>query len=70
MEFFIHSGVGIQPFVDRFDSATRALETVRVYLEEKYPNVRIFNEDGETLTVATLLRPAAREVWATKRLCS
>jgi hypothetical protein len=70
MRFFIHSGTDIQPFVDRFDSATMALEALQIYLERKYPNVRIYNEDGESLTVATLLRLAAEEVWPTTRLCS
>jgi hypothetical protein len=61
MVFFIHSGTDIRPFVDLFDTATLARETARVYFARRYPNVRIFNEDGKQLTLADLGSLAAWE---------
>ena len=46
MRFFVHSGEATQEVVERYDSATLALEAVSV-INQTAPNIRVFNEYGE-----------------------
>jgi hypothetical protein len=61
MRFFVHSGEGVQETVERYDSATLALEAVSVSGSELAPNIRIFNENGDRVTPADLQQLAAEE---------
>ena len=49
MRFFVHSGEATQEVVERYDSATLALEAVSV-INQTAPNIRVFNEYGEHVT--------------------
>ena len=61
MRFFVHSGEGIQEAVERYDSATQALEAVSVPGAELAPNIRIVNENGDQVSPADLQHLAAEE---------
>jgi hypothetical protein len=60
MRFFVHSGEGLQELVERYDSATLALEAVSM-LAQKLPNIVVFNEIGEQVSPAELQQLAAEE---------
>ena len=45
MRFFVHSGEDVQEVVERYDSATLALEAVSI-LAQRVPNIRVFNENA------------------------
>jgi hypothetical protein len=60
MRFFVHSGEGIQEVVERYDSATLALEAVSI-ATQKAPNIQIFKENGEQVSPADLQQLAAEE---------
>ncbi len=60
MRFFVHSGEGIQEVVERYDSATLALEAVSI-VTQRVPIIRIFNESGEQVSPADLQQLAAEE---------
>ena len=61
MRFFVHLGKGIQEAVERYDSAALALEAISAPGSELAPNIRIFNEDGDQMSPAALLRLAVEE---------
>ena len=61
MRFFVHSGEGVQQAVERYDSATLALEAVSAPGSELAPKIRIFNEKGDQLSPADLQQLAAEE---------
>jgi hypothetical protein len=60
MRFFIHSGEAVQEVVERYDSATLALEAVSV-MGQTLPNIRVFNANGEQVSPADLQQLAAEE---------
>ena len=60
MRFFVHSGEGIQEVVERYDSATLALDAVSI-ATQRVPNIRIFKENGEQVSPADLQQLAAEE---------
>jgi hypothetical protein len=60
MRFFVHSGEAIQEVVERFDSATLALDAVSI-MTQRLPNIRVFNENGEQVSPAVLQQLAAEE---------
>jgi len=60
MRFFVHSGEAIQEVVERYDSATLALEAVSA-MAQGLPNIRVFNENGEQVSPADLQQLAAEE---------
>ncbi len=60
MRFFVHSGEGVQEVVERYDSATLALEAVST-VTQGAPNIRIFNENGEQVSPTDLLQLAEEE---------
>jgi hypothetical protein len=60
MRFFVHSGEAIQEVVERYDSATLALEAVSV-MSQTPPNIRVLNENGEQVSPAVLQQLAAEE---------
>jgi hypothetical protein len=60
MRFFVHSGEATQEVVERYDSATLALEAVSV-ISQTPPNIRIFDERGEQVSPADLQQLAAEE---------
>jgi hypothetical protein len=60
MRFFVHSGEAIQEVVERYDSATLALEAGSV-ISQTAPNIRVFNENGEQVSPADLQQLAAEE---------
>ena len=59
MRFFVHSGETIQAVVERYDSATLALEAVSAMSQT--PNVHVFNENGEPVSPAELQQLGAEE---------
>ena len=61
MRFFVHSGTDIQPFVERYDSATLARDAVEQLLARRLPNVRVVDEKGADVTPQTLLELATEE---------
>ncbi len=60
MRFFVHSGEGIQEVVERYDSATLALDAVST-VTQSVPNIRVLNENGEQVSAADLQQLAAEE---------
>lgn len=60
MRFFIHSGEDVQEVVERYDSATLALEAVS-RLARTLPNVHIRDEHGDPVSPADLQHLAAEE---------
>ena len=60
MRFFVHSGEAIQEVVERYDSATLALEAVSV-ISQTAPTIRVFNKNGEEVSPADLQQLAAEE---------
>ncbi len=60
MRFFVHSGEGIQEVVERYDSATLALDAVST-VTQSVPNIRVFNENGEQVSPTDLQQLAAEE---------
>jgi hypothetical protein len=54
MGFRVISGTGIQEFVEHIESATAALDQVRMLVKSGLPNVRILTEDGRALTLSEL----------------
>ena len=52
--------VATQEVVERYDSATLALEAVSV-INQTAPNIRVFNEYGEQVSPADLQQLAAEE---------
>jgi hypothetical protein len=60
MRFFIHSGEDIQEVVERYDSATLALEALSI-LARTPPNIHIVDENGDPVSPADLQRLAAEE---------
>ena len=60
MRFFVHSGEGVQEVVERYDSATLALEAVST-VTQGAPNIRIFNENGVQVSPTDLLQLAEEE---------
>ena len=60
MRFFVHSGEGVQEVVERYDSATLALEAVST-VTQGASNIRIFNENGEQVSPTDLLQLAEEE---------
>ncbi len=60
MRFFVHSGEGIQEVVERYDSATLALEAVFT-VTQRAQSIRIFNENGEQVSPADLQQLAVEE---------
>jgi hypothetical protein len=60
MRFFVHSGEANQEVVERYDSATLALEAVSV-MSQTLPNIRVFNENGEQVSPADLQQLSAEE---------
>jgi hypothetical protein len=60
MRFFVQSGEATQEVVERYDSATLALEAVSV-IHQTAPNIRVFNEYGEQVSPADLQQLAAEE---------
>ncbi len=60
MRFFVHSGEGVQEVVERYDSATLALEAVST-VTQSAPNIRIFNENGKQVSPTDLQQLAEEE---------
>lgn len=60
MRFFIHSGEDIQEVVERYDSATLALEAAS-RLARTLPNIQILSETGDPVSPADLQQLAAEE---------
>ncbi len=60
MRFFVHTGEDIQEVVERYDSATLALEAVST-LARTLPNIRIVNENGDQVSPSDLQQLAAEE---------
>ena len=60
MRFFVHSGEAVQEVVERYDSATLALEAVSI-MTRRVPTIRVFNEIGEQVSPADLQQLAAEE---------
>ena len=54
MRFRIISRSGIQEFVEQIESATAALDRVRLLIKSGLPNVRIINQDGRALSLSEL----------------
>ena len=54
MGFRIISGTAIQEFVEHVESATAALDQVRMLVRSGLPNVRILTEDGRALSPSEL----------------
>jgi len=60
MRYFVHSGEEMQETVDRYDSATLALEAVSKFAAG-LPGVRVVNENGESISPSELLQLAEEE---------
>jgi hypothetical protein len=60
MRYFVHSGEAVQELVERYDSATLALEAVSM-LAQKLPNIQVLNENGEQVSPSELQQLAAEE---------
>jgi hypothetical protein len=54
MRFRIISGLGTQEFVEHVESATAALDRVRLLIKSGLPNLRIFNKEGRALSLSEL----------------
>jgi hypothetical protein len=61
MRFVITSGTGIREIVDQRADAKAAYQRVMDLVSTKRPNVRIFDEDGQTVSVDKLRRMAGEE---------
>jgi hypothetical protein len=57
----VSSGTEIREYVEWCVSAALALESVTRLLAQRLPNVRVFNEDGERVSVEALLSLTAEE---------
>jgi hypothetical protein len=54
MSFRVISGTATQEFVEHVESATAALDQVRMLIKSGVPNVRILTDDGRTLSLSEL----------------
>jgi hypothetical protein len=61
MRFTIASGTEPREAVERYDSATLALEAVTSLLAQKLSSIRIFNASGEPVSVDDLRALAVEE---------
>jgi hypothetical protein len=61
MRFFIHSGTDVPPLVERYDSATLALEAVTRLQASSLSNLRIVDKDGADVNLRTLHDMAVEE---------
>jgi hypothetical protein len=61
MRFVITSGTCLREIVDQRADATAAYQRVMDLVSTKRPNVRIFDEDGQTVSMDKLRRLAGGE---------
>jgi hypothetical protein len=54
MGFRVISGTAIQEFVEHVESATAALDQVRMLVKSGLPNVRSLTKDGHALSLSEL----------------
>lgn len=54
MGFRVIFGAAVQEFIEHFESATAALDYVRMLLKSGLPNIRILTEDGRACSLAEL----------------
>jgi hypothetical protein len=54
MGFRVICGTAIQEFVEHVESATAALDQVRILVKSGLPNVRILTEAGRALSLSEL----------------
>jgi hypothetical protein len=67
MRYVITSGTSLREYVDQRNGAKAALEHVLSLIKRRYPNVRVFDEDGRKLSLNDLRRHEARESRAVTR---
>jgi hypothetical protein len=61
MRSVITLGTSLREYCDQLDGAKAALEHVLSLMQRRYPNVRVFDEDGRKLSLDDLRRQAPEE---------
>jgi hypothetical protein len=61
MQYVITSGTSLREYCDQRDGAKAALEHVLSLMKRRHPNVQVFDEDGQNLSLDDLRRHEAQE---------
>ena len=61
MRYVITSGTSLREYCDQRDGAKAALEHVLSLMKRRHPNVQVFDEDGQNLSLDDLRRHEAQE---------
>jgi hypothetical protein len=61
MQYVITSGTSLREYCDQRDGAKAALEHVLLLMKRRHPNVQVFDEDGQNLSLDDLRRHQAQE---------
>jgi hypothetical protein len=67
MRYVITSGTSLREYVGQRNGAKVALDHVLSLIRRRYPNVRVFDEDGRKLRLDDLRRHEAQESRAVTR---